>query len=74
MRLKVRYKNAQYAIRERFASYLHIPEYFDYFGEVIPNPKWVKDDSFCIRYGSGRNDFRVLLKDNVICGWLYDTD
>ena len=71
MQMKIRYKNAQYDIRERYASYLYIPEYYDYEGTVVPNPSWVKDDSFCLRYGSGRYDYRILKKDNVICGWYY---
>lgn len=71
MRLKIRYKNSQYAIRDRFANYLYIPEYFDYEGIVVEKPKHVKADEFCLRYGSGRNDFRILKKDNVMCGWRY---
>ena len=72
MILTVRYKNYAYAIRDRYAKYLHIPEYFDYTGVVLPNPKWVKDDSFCLSSGAGKYDFRVLLKENVICGWKHD--
>lgn len=72
MKLTVRYRNYAYAIRDRYASYLYIPEYFDYTGEVLPSPKWVKDDSFCLSGGGGKYDFRVLLKENVICGWLHD--
>lgn len=72
MRMTVRYKNAQYAIRDRYASYLHIPEYFDYYGVVEKRPSWVKDDSFCLRHGSGRYDFRILKKENVLCGWLHE--
>lgn len=71
MRLKIRYKNDRYAIRDRFASYIYIPEYFDYEGIVMEKPKHVKDDEFCLRYGSGRYDFRILKKDNIIHGWLY---
>lgn len=71
MKLTVRYKNYVYAIRDRYASYLHIPEYFDYTGTVLPNPKWVKDDSFCLAYGPGQYDFRILKKENVICGWRH---
>jgi hypothetical protein len=72
LRIKIRYKNAQYEIRDRYASYMHIPEYYDYEGIVVDKPKHVKDDSFCLRYGSGRYDFRILKKDSVICGWLYE--
>jgi hypothetical protein len=56
MILTVRYRNYAYAIRDRYASYLYIPEYFDYTGEVLPSPKWVKDDSFCLSGGGGKYD------------------
>lgn len=71
MRLKIRYKNSQYEIRDRFASYLYIPEYFDYEGDLMDRPKHVKNDEFCLRYGTGRYDFRILKKDKVIYGWYY---
>ena len=71
MKLTVRYRNATYAIRDRYAKYMDIPEYFDYTGEVLPNPKWVKDDSFCLSSGSGKYDYRILLKENIIHGWLH---
>jgi hypothetical protein len=51
---------------------MHIPEYFDYTGVVLPNPKWVKGDSFCLSSGDGKLDFRILSKENVICGWRHD--
>jgi hypothetical protein len=51
---------------------MHIPEYFDYTGVVLPNPKWVKDDSFCLSSGDGKLDFRILSKENVICGWRHN--
>jgi hypothetical protein len=71
MKLTVRYRNATHSIRDRYAKYVVIPEYFDYTGEVLPNPKWVKDDSFCLSSGPGKLDFRVLLKENIIHGWLH---
>ena len=72
MKLTVRYKNYAYAIRDRYASYLNIPEYFDYTGEVLTNPKWVGNDSFCLRYGAGKYDYRILKKENIIHGWRHD--
>ena len=72
MILTVRMKNPVYHMRNAYASYVQVPEYNDYIGSVLPNPKWVKDDSFCISSGTGKYDFRVLKKDNIICGWRYD--
>ena len=72
MILTVRMKNPVYHMRNAYASYVQVPEYNDYIGSVLPNPKWVKDDSFCLSSGTGKYDFRILKKDNVICGWRYE--
>ena len=69
MRLRVRVKNLQYDVRDRYASYMHIPEYNDYEGEVYPNPKWVGDDCFCLTTSDKQFPFRVIAKDRIICGW-----
>jgi hypothetical protein len=70
MRLKIRYKNSQYDIRDRYAKHLYMPEYFDYEGTLMDRPKFCKPEEFCLRYGPGRYDFRILQKDKVICGWF----
>ena len=72
MILTVRYRNYVYEIRDRYAKYMHIPEFFDYTGVVLPNPKWVGNDCFCLSSGTGKYDFRILQKENVICGWKHD--
>lgn len=71
MILTVRMANPIYYMKDSYASYVDVPEYHEYTGEVLPNPKWVGKDSFCLRSGSGRYDFRVLKKDNIIHGWLH---
>lgn len=69
MRLRVRVKNIQYERRHVYASYMHIPEYNDYEGEVYPNPKWVGNDCFCLTTADKQFPFRVISKDRIICGW-----
>jgi len=69
MRLRVRVKNILYEVRHRYASYMHIPEYNDYEGEIYPNPKWVGNDSFCITTTDNQFTFRVIEKDKIVCGW-----
>lgn len=69
MRLRVRVKNLQYDVRHRYASYMHIPEYNDYEGEIYPSPKWVGDDSFCLKTNDHKYSFRVIPKDMIMCGW-----
>ena len=46
-----------------------VAEYNDYVGEIIPNPKWVSSDSFCLTTGDPNFPFRVIEKDRIICGW-----
>lgn len=71
MILTVRMANPIYYMRKAYASYVSVPEYNDYTGSVLPRPKWVKDDSFCLSCGTGKLDFRVLKKENIIHGWLH---
>ena len=59
MILTVRMKNPIYYIRKAYALY-------------VDDPKWLKDDSFCLSFGEGEHEFRVLRKEDVICGWRHD--
>jgi hypothetical protein len=68
-RLRVRVRNSQYDRRHRYGY--HIEEFNEYEGEVIPNPKWVKDDSFCLTTGDSQFPFRVIDKENIIHGWYW---
>lgn len=72
MILTVRMANPIYYMRKAYASYVPVPEYNDYTGAVLPNPKWVGNDSFCLSSGTGKYDFRVLKKENIIHGWLHE--
>ena len=66
-RLRVRVKNAMYDKRDRYGY--HIPEFNEYEGEVVPNPKWVGADSFCLSTGNPAFPFRVIDKEAIECGW-----
>ena len=44
--LKIRVSNPQANNASRYAY--HVPAHYDYEGEIVPNPVWVKDDSFCL--------------------------
>lgn len=69
MRLRIRVKNLQYEQRHVYASYMHIPEFVDYEGEVYPNAKWIPDGCFCLTTGDPEFPYRVISKDRIICGW-----
>ena len=68
-RLRVRVKNRLYDKRHLYGY--HITEYNEYEGMIVPNPKWVKDDSFCLATGQHPFDFRVIEKDMIMCGWYW---
>lgn len=72
MILTVRMKNPIYYMRKAYALYVDVPEYNDYTGAVVPNPKWLNDDSFCLSFGDGEHEYRVLKKEDVICGWRHE--
>jgi len=68
MILSVRVKNSLWEKRALYGSY--IPEFNTYTGTVVPRPKWVKDDSFCLSTGDRKFKFRIISKDDVIDGLL----
>jgi hypothetical protein len=47
----------------------HIPETVEYEGEVVPNPKWVTADSFCLTTGDAQFPYRVIDKESIVHGW-----
>lgn len=67
--LTVRIRNSMYAYRDRYAYY--IPEFVEYTGEVVPNPKWVNAESFCLTTNDPTWPFRVLSKNDIVCGWKH---
>jgi len=66
-RLRVCVKNALYDKRHLYGYQLN--EFNEYEGEVIPNPRWVKDDSFCLTTGDPQFPFRVIVKEQIMHGW-----
>lgn len=71
MRLRIRVSNPMYAYRHTYASYIQIPEYYEYEGEIVsPKPKWLSDNQFMMDTGTDESVLRVLDKDRIICGWL----
>jgi hypothetical protein len=70
MKLKVRVINPLYEKRHLYASYVSIPEYNDYVGELLPPPKRNPDNVFRLKDLHSRF-VREIPKDWVICGWKY---
>lgn len=71
MRLRIRVSNPLYAYRHTYASYIQIPEYYEYEGEIVsPKPKWLSDNQFMMDTGEDESVLRVLDKDRIICGWV----
>lgn len=68
-RLTVRVKNCTYDIRNRYGY--DVKPYNEYTGEVYPNPKWVGDNSFCLTTGDEAFPFRVISKEDIMCGWYW---
>ena len=70
MKLRVRVKNPLYPARDRYAANVDIPEYFEYEGEVLERKKWVGEDSFCLSTRRKDFPFRVIEKEDILCGWI----
>lgn len=67
-RLRVSVKNDNYDRRHLYGC--HINQFNEYEGDVVPNPKWVSADSFCLTTGDKKFPFRIICKENIIHGWL----
>ncbi len=75
MRLRIRVSNPMYRFRHTYASYMQIPEYHEYEGEIIsPKPKWLSEDQFMMDTGTDESELRVLDKDRIICGWTVSSN
>ena len=66
-KFRIRMKNSMYDRRDVYA--FHIPEYNEYEGYIVLPPKWVSSDSFCLSTNDPNWPFRVLIKEDIICGW-----
>lgn len=51
--------------RSKIFAY-QIPEFNYYTGEIVPNPRWVGSDQFCLSTGDTKFPFRVIDKDSVV--------
>lgn len=51
-------------INNRGSAY--IPNIQKFTGAIIPNPKWVSDDSLCLTTGETRFPFRIIKKSEIV--------
>lgn len=58
-------------MRDRYAY--PIPEFVEYTGTVVePKPRWVQEaNSFCLTTGDPKFPFRVIDRDQIMCGWYW---
>jgi len=62
--ISVKVKNVQWDRRDVYAY--QVEEFNYYTGEVVPNPRWVGPDQFCLSTGNPKFPFRVIDKDSVV--------
>lgn len=71
MRLKVKIKNTEFRFRDRYASYMHIPETNTYIGRVVkPAPKWLSANEFMLTTGEAESPVRILDKRDIVEAWV----
>jgi hypothetical protein len=44
----------------------YVPEVEKYVGEIIPNPKWLANDSICLTTGQPDFTFRIIKKSQIL--------
>lgn len=76
MRLTVRIRDTLWDVRHRYAAGVIQSEYNDYTGTVVPRETfpWLDENWFVLTTGDSECPYRILHKDNVICGWKHHTD
>lgn len=60
----IKVKNSAYARKHVFA--FPVPEYNHYVGDMIPKPKWVGEDFFCITTDEVGFPFRTIAMADVV--------
>lgn len=75
MKLTVRMRDPRLRYQHVYAAGVIQSEYNDYTGTVVPRFSWLDDNWFVITTGDAESPFRILHKDNIICGWQHhDTE
>ena len=72
MLLTVRLKNPTYEHRPKYAINVHIPEFVEYTGSPVKRKNWLTDEDFCLSDPTQEKGFRILRRENIVCGWRHD--
>lgn len=64
--MRVRVRNPIYSKRHLYASYLHIPEFYDREGEIVPSPKWAEPGTICLTTGDPMFPVRTIHPNLII--------
>lgn len=71
MRLKVKIRNTAYKFRNRYARYMHIPEFETYEGRVVkPKPYGLSANEFALTTGDYDSPVRILDKRDIVEAWV----
>lgn len=58
--------NPIFKIRDRYASYLYIPEYEIYKGDIVENPPWLSKDYISMTTGNPTFPVRSFLRERIV--------
>ena len=64
--MRVKARNPMYKIRDRYASYMHIPEFNEYEGDSVDVPKWAVPGTVCLTTGNPSFPVRMIHPDNIV--------
>lgn len=64
--MKVRVRNPIYAKRHVYASYMHIPEFYDREGDQVPAPKWAEPGTICLTTGDPSFPVRTIHPSMIV--------
>lgn len=71
MHLKVKVKNPEYPFRNRYASYVVIPEFNTYIGQVVKTKvKGLSENQFMLTTGDYESPVRILDKTDIVEAWV----
>ena len=54
------------SLKERFAAYSHMPDTYEYEGELVATPKWVDYPAIALTTGDKRFKFRLIAHSDII--------
>jgi hypothetical protein len=70
IRLRVKVQNPQWAYRQVYAKYMHIPEFFILEGVLKKKHRWAPEGEFMLMTGNPKCPTHIINRKDVLEAWI----